>query len=265
MESLLQVLPAVAVSLDDILITGRDEKEHCDNLQEVLKRLKEAGLRLKREKCTVAAPSVVYLGHRIEAQGLHPTGDKLQALRRAPTATSVTELKRFFGLLNYYGKFFPRLASMLAPLYELLRKLQPWGWTKQQDGAFNRAKTALSTSRVLVHFDPRKPSVVICDASSYGVGAVLAHRKPSGEERPIAFVSHTLTEAEKNYNQIDKEGLALIFAVKKFHNYVFDRPFTLVTDHKAFLSLFDENRSVPALASSRMGLDIGGLSIYDQI
>ena len=164
----------------------------------------------------------------------------------------MTELKSFLGLLNYYGKFAPRLASMLAPLYELLRKHQPWRWTERQDGAFNRAKRALSTLRVLVHFDQSKPIVVICDASPYGVGAVLAHRMPSGEDRPIAFVSRTLTKAEKNYAQIDKEGLALIFAVKKFHNYVFGRSFTVVTDHRPLLSLFDENRSIPALASSRI-------------
>ena len=123
---------------------------------------------------------------------------------------------------------------------------------ERQDGAFNRAKRALSTSRVLVHLDPRKPTVVICGASPYGVGVVLAHRMPSREERQIAFVSCTLTEAEMNYAQIDKEGLALIFVVKKFHNYIFGRFFTVMTDHKPLISLFDENRLVPAFASSRI-------------
>ena len=87
-----------------------------------------------------------------------------------------------------------------------------WGIQSSKKGTFN--VKGLST------LDPRKPIVVIYDTSPYGMGAVLAHRIPSGEERPIAFVSRTLTEAENNYAQIDKEGLALIFAVKKFHNYV---------------------------------------------
>ena len=134
MESLLQGLQAVAVYLDDMLITGRDGKEHYDSLQEILKRLKEAGLRLKREKCTVAAPSVVYLGHRIDTHGLHPTGDKLQALRRAHTPTNMMELKSFLSFLNNYGKFIPRLASSLGPLYELLKTP-----TLEVDGATGRS------------------------------------------------------------------------------------------------------------------------------
>ena len=84
------------------------------------------------------------------------------------------------------------------------------------------------------------------------MAAVLAHRMPGGEERPTAFVSRTLTEAEKNYAQIDKEVLELIFAIRKFRNNFFGRSFTVVADHKPLLSLFDENRSVPALASSRI-------------
>ena len=118
---------------------------HYDNLQVVLKELKEAGLRIKREKCTIAAQSVVYLGHRIDAQRLYPTGDKLQALRQALTPTNVTDLKSSLGLLNYYGEFVPRLANMLVPLHELLRKHQSCRWTERQDGTFNRAKRALST------------------------------------------------------------------------------------------------------------------------
>ena len=131
MENLLQGVPHTVVYLDDILITGRTEEEHLRNLTEVLKRLREAGLKLKRNKCFFLAKSVVYLGHTIDADGLHPTPDKLQAVQDVPQPTNVSELKSYIGILSYYGKFLPNLATTLAPLYTL-----PWRWTDEEQAAF---------------------------------------------------------------------------------------------------------------------------------
>ncbi|KAL7837373.1 hypothetical protein SRHO_G00270840 [Serrasalmus rhombeus] len=99
---------------------------------------------------------------------------------------------------------------------------------------------------------PKKELILAYDASPYGVGAVLLHKMPEGMEKPIGFVSRTLSAAEKNYSQLDKEGLAVLFGVKKFHNYLFGRKFTIVTDHKPFISLFNEMRAVPQIASPRI-------------
>ena len=116
----------------------------------------------------------------------------------------------------------------------------------RQEDTFKKAKELLTSSQVLVHFDPKLDLILACDTSSYGVGAVLAHRMSDGIEKLIAFVSRTLTKAERRYAQIQREGLACVFGVTKLHAYLYGRHFTLITDHKPLTSLFSEHRGVPA-------------------
>lgn len=208
--------------LDDILVSGANETDHLKNLDEVLRRLGEAGLRLKRSKCAFMQKEVEYLGHRVDAQGLHPVEKKVKAVMDAPTPTNVTELKAYLGLLNYYNKFLPNLVTLLAPLHELLRYEVRWSWQKKQEEAFQKSKTLLNSADVLVHYSADRELVLSCDASPYGVGAVLSHKMDDGSERPLGFMSRTLSPAEKRYSQLDKEGLAVIFGIKKFHKYLYD-------------------------------------------
>ena len=158
----------------------------------------------------------------------------------------------FLGILNYYSRFLPTLSAKMAPLYSLLRKTTSWSWGSQQQEAFSIAKDALQEDALLVHFDPSKPLIVACDASQYGLGAVLSHKMDNGEERPVAFASQTLNPAEKKYSQLEKEGLAIFFAVKKFHHYIYGRHFIIESDHKPLSFLFSELKGVPVLASSRI-------------
>ena len=125
MESLLRGMERVVVYLDDVLVTGRTEEEHLATLDEVLRRMREAGLRLRRDKCMFLAPSVIYLGHRIDAQGLHPVADKFQAITEVPSPHNVSELKSYMDPLTYYAKFLPNLSTTLALLYKLL-KAEMW-------------------------------------------------------------------------------------------------------------------------------------------
>ena len=221
METLLHDLPGLFVYLDDILITGSKLAEHLANLEGVLKRLSEAGLRLNKEKCAFFLEQIEYLDHTIDAQGVHPTGEKIKAIKNAPQPKNVTELRSFLGLLNYYSRFLPTLSAKMAPLYSLLQKMTSWSWGSQQQEAFSIAKDALQEDTLLVHFDPSKPLIVACDVSQYGLGAVLSHKMDNGEDRPVAFASQTLNPTEKKYSQFENEGLAIIFAVKKFHHYIY--------------------------------------------
>lgn len=252
MEGLLQGIPHVTIFLDDVLLTGKDDREHLQTLATVLKRLQEAGLRLKRAKCLFMNEEVMFLGHKVDATGLHPVHEKVQAIKEAPTPSNVTELKAYLGLLNYYNKFLPNLSTVLAPVHKLLQKDTKWQWGEAQQAAFDKSKEMMQSAEVLVHYDPEKDIVLSCDASPYGVGAVLSHHMPDGTERPIGFTSRTLNTAEKNYSQLDKEGLAVMFGIKRFHKYIYGRKFTIVTDHKPLLALFSEIRAVPQMASPRI-------------
>ena len=263
MDAILQGLPGVCVYLDDILVTGETEDKHLQNLEQVLSRLEKAGLQLQRQKCTFMQPSVEYLGHRISAAGLHPSEEKVRAIVDAPVPKDVTQLRSFLGLVNYYGKFLPQLSSTLALLYALLQKKARWTWGAVQDKAFLEAKGQLTSPCLLVHFDPRKELVLSCDASPYGVGAVLSHREEDGSDRPVAYASRSLTPAERKYAQLEKEGLAIVFRVKKFHQYLLGRKFTILSDHKPLRHLFSESRPIPPMASARIQRWALTLSAYD--
>ena len=176
MENILQGIPKVVVYLDDILVARDSKEEHLSLLGEVLDHLERAGLRARKDKCQFMVPEVSYLGHRIDENGLHPLEDKVKAILEAPSPRNVRELKSYLGLLSYYGKFLPDLSSVLAPLYQLLRKHQGWRWSSAERDAFQASKDLLSSSSLLVHFDPQVPLTLACDASAYGVGAVLSHR-----------------------------------------------------------------------------------------
>ena len=240
------------IYIDDILVTGPTDEEHLASLEEVLDRIESAGLRLKRRKCLFMAKSVVFLGYQIDAQGLHPVAEKVRAVQEARDPRNVSELKSYLGLLTYYSRFLPNMATVLNPLYNLLRKAVPWRWTACERRAFEASKELLVSSQVLVHFDSKLELVLACDASAYGVGVVLSHHMPDGTEKPIAFASRTLSDTERRYSQVEKEALAIVFGVKHFHSYLYGRHFYLQTDHKPLTTLLSESRSVPQMASRRI-------------
>ena len=252
MEMVLSGTQSTAVYFDDILITGESQEQHEANLREVLSRLAKANLTLKKEKCQLFQKETVFLGHSIDSTGLHPMQEKVKAIQEAPAPRNVAELRSFLGLLNHYGRYLPNLSSVLAPLHKLLVKYSKWQWGKDQQISFVKAKSLLQFDTVLVHYDPRKPIVVTCDASPYGVGAVLQHTMSDGNLRPVAFASRSLSSPERNYSQLDREGLAMIFGVKHFHQYLLGQHFTIHTDHKPLLGLFGQNKHVPQLASPRI-------------
>ena len=263
MERILQGIPHVHVYIDDILVADSTEKEHLVTLEKVMSRLGECGIKLKRTKCKFMLPSVEYLGYHISGEGISPTKEKRRAIVDAPVPEDISQLKSFLGLVNYYAKFLPCLADTLAPLYKLLTKHQPWSWGADQAAAFQKAKFQLTSDVLLVHFDPSKKIALSCDASPYGIGVVLSHLQEDGSDRPIAYASRSLAPAEKNYSQREKEGLAVVWGVKKFHQFLFGRQFVVYSDHKPLQFLFSETKPVPTMASSRIQRWALTLSAYN--
>jgi len=247
MEKVLQGLHNVVCYIDDILVTGKTDDEHQANLEKVFQRLRDYGLRLKQSKCAFMVPSVEYLGYVIDAEGIRATPKKVEAITKAPKPKNTTELR----LVNYYGKFIPHLASITQPLNQLLCKHARWQWSNNCEKAFNCLKTHLASEKVLVHYDISLPLQLACDASAYGVGAVISHVTENGDEKPIAYSSRTLSKSERNYSQIEKEALSIIYGVKKFHQFLYGRKFTLITDHKPLLAILGPKSQLPTLAAAR--------------
>ena len=261
MDQILQGLDGVICYLDDILVSGKSENEHLEILQKVLERLKEHGIRVKKSKCAFMKASVQYLGHIIDADGLHATDSKIQAITEARAPRNVQELRSFLGLLNYYARFIPNLSSFLHPLNQLLQRDVRWKWSKECEAAFKEAKAKIASPNVLAHYDPTLPIRLAGDASAYGVGAVISHMK-DGVEQPIAFASRTLLPSERNYSQIEKEALSLIFGVSKFHTYLYGRKFTLITDHKPLTTILGPKKGIPTMAAARLQRWAVKLSAY---
>ena len=252
MEQLLRDIPGVLCYLDDILISASNEDQHLARVKQVLGRLEDAGLKLRLDKCAFKVRQVAYLGYVIDSTGIHPCGDKVKAIVDAPVPANVKQLQSYLGIFNFYRRFVPNISSVLEPLNKLLRKDARWHWGDEQEGAFKKSKSLLLNSKALTHFSPEIPLTVIADSSNYGVGAVLCHNI-DGQEHPICFASRTLNQAEKNYPQLEKEALAIIFALKKFHNYLWgQQEITVVTDHKPLLGIFSPNKAIPTMSTGRI-------------
>ena len=153
MDTILQGASGAMCYIDDILVTGKTETEHLKNFDKVFHHLQSHGICMKRSKCSFMQESVEYLGHRLDADGIRATPEKVAAIMRAPLPTNVQQLRSFLGLLNYYRKFLPNLATIIQPLNELLQKNRKWHWTAECSQAVKTTKQLLMTSNLLTHYD----------------------------------------------------------------------------------------------------------------
>jgi hypothetical protein len=252
MDQILAGLEGVCCFIDDILITSKDMRTHVMLLDQVLQRLEEYGVLVKKEKCAFAVSQVDYLGHCISGNGIRPNNDKIKAIQAIETPRNVSELKSFLGAVTFYHKFLPNFATICTRLYQLTRTGAKWSWSSQCAKAVNKIKSMLASELVLAHYDPTLPLKVASDASPYGVGAVLAVVDSHGNERPVAYASRTLTPAERNYSQLEREAVGIMFAIKRFHKYIYGRHFILVTDNKPLTSIFSPSKEVPTLSALRL-------------
>nr|CDJ98236.1 RNA-directed DNA polymerase (reverse transcriptase) domain containing protein [Haemonchus contortus] len=259
MDTILAGLPGVVAYLDDVIVVGGTEEEHRRNLHTAFRRIAESGLHVRMEKCRFATSSINYLGYIIDKHGRRPDPKKIEAITKMPVPQDISRLRSFLGLLSYYGTFIKEMRSLRAPLDALLAKNAKFNWTKECNVSFNRAKSILSSD----HYDPSQEIIVAGDASNYGVGAVISHRYADGSEKAVAHAFRSLQPAEKNCSQIEKEALALIFAVQKFHRKLHGRKFTLLTDHKPLLAIFGSKKGIPVYIANRLQRWATTLLAYD--
>ncbi|XP_053686599.1 uncharacterized protein K02A2.6-like [Sabethes cyaneus] len=251
-DSMISDLEGVESFLDDVIVYGKSCEEHDRNLEGTLSRIQEFGFRVKIEKCRFYMTEVKYLGHILDRNGIRTDPEKVSAIVHMPPPKNVSELRSFLGAVNYYAKFIKEMHELRRPLDLLLQKDKRWAWTEDCQRSFERFKQLLQSNLMLTHYDPTLQIVVAADASSTGIGATIRHRFPDGTEKVIQHASRSLTKAEQGYGQIDKEALALVYAVTKFHRMLLGRQFVLETDHQPLLRIFSSQKGIPTHTSSRL-------------
>ncbi len=221
-----------AAYLDDVVIHSERWEDHLDRLRRVLMELRRAGLAANPRKCHLALFEAKYLGFRVGRGLIKPQERKVEAVRAAPRPSTKTQVRAFLGLAGYYRCFIPNFSSLAAPLTDLTRKGQPECvvWSPETETAFQRIKSALTEEPILHAPDFGCPFLLQTDASETGLGAVLSQVQ-EGEEHPILFINRKLTPAEKNYATVEKEALAIKWAVLELRYHLLGRKFTLLTDH----------------------------------
>jgi len=252
MDSLTSELPGVAAYLDDLIVTGKTKQEHWDNLGRLLTKLQEHGFRVKLDKCEFFKSSVEYLGHIIDKDGKRPSDSSLAALKQLPVPKDTQQLKAFIGKVTYYGRFISNMADKAAPLYNLLKENTQFEWTADCQHAFTALKDDVVNATSLSHYDETQTLVLATDASSYGIGAVLSQQDAKGLETPLAYGSKVLTSAQKQYSQIEREALSIIYGVTKFRQFLYGRNFILLTDHEPLVSIFSPDKNIPTLTAQRL-------------
>ncbi|XP_055522539.1 uncharacterized protein K02A2.6-like [Wyeomyia smithii] len=262
MDEILAGIEGVESYLDDILIGSETIKGLFKNVYKVLDQLLKHKVKVNWNKSEFLVQEIKYLRHKVSEKGLSPSDEKIEAIVDAPRSRDVSQLKSFLDMINYYSKFIPNLSVKLSPLYTLLKKNSRFEWNEKCEQVFGECKKLLLSNNLLELYNPELPIVVICDASSNGVGAVLCHRV--GEiEKPVFYVSSTLSASEKNYPNLHREALGIVFGLTKFFKYIYGKRFKVVTDNKPLASIFNFKKGIPSLTVTRLQKYVHMLSIFD--
>lgn len=224
------------VYMDDIVIYAKSLREHEIKFERLMKRLRNANLKLQPDKCEFLRQEVAYLGHIICSNGVRPDPDKIRSIAEFPHPKNQKNIKQFLGLAGYYRRFIPNFSKVAKPLTDLLKKDKLFAWQFQQEEAFNTLKSFLCSEPVLQYPDFSKSFNLTTDASGYAIGGVLS-QGDIGKDLPIAYTSRTLSDAEQKYSTIEKECLAIVYCTNHFRPYLYGRKFIIITDHKPLIWL----------------------------
>ena len=235
MDAILGDIPYCFVYIDDILVASSTPKEHLKHLNIIFKILEDNGLVINRAKCVLGKSELDFLGYHVDSTGISPLPDRIEAIRAAQTPTTIKELQRFLGLINYYRRFIPRAAHHLFHLFEALKtKPKRLEWNSNRQNSFEAIKDALAKATMLNHPRPEASLALTTDASDIAIGGVLEQRGPSGWE-PLGFYSTKLNGSQRNWPPFDRELLAAFKGIRHFRHMLEGRAFTLFTDHQSLV------------------------------
>jgi cleavage and polyadenylation specificity factor subunit 1 len=239
MDELTRGLDFVFVYIDDILIASTNALEHEVHLRALFDRFRKYGVIINPAKSVFGVSSLDFLGHKVNANGIHPLDSKIQAIREFPLPTSITKLREFLGLIHFYRRFIPQCSQIIQPLTDMLRSTgstqksrnTSLEWSEPATTAFDKVKVTLAQSTMLSHPQPDAALCLMTDASDVAVGAVL-QQKVDNHWQPLGFFSKRLQPAETRYSAFGRELLAVYLSIRHFRHHLEGRQFFVWTDHK---------------------------------
>ena len=235
MDQILERVEGATGISDDVVVYGKTEEQHDNSLRNLMKAAAENGLVFNSEKCTIKTQSITFFGATYTPEGVHPDPDKVSDLKAMPAPASKKELQEFLGFVTYMSPFIHNLAEKAAPLRELLKKDSFFIWGEHHQKCFQALKDTVSEDATLIYFDTNKTTTLETDASIKGLGVTILQN-----DKPVAYASKTLTDAETRYACIERELLAIVYGVERFHTYLYGQKFIVKTDHKPLVMILSK-------------------------
>ena len=258
-------IPGVKNTADDILVSGHNKEEHDQRLNQVLQRLRDAGLTANEKKCRFAVGEVVYFGLHFSADGVRPDQKRIDAIESIGVPTSTKEVKSFLGMLTYFARFIPAdIATIASPLRALTVKGAPWKWGPEKQKAWEETRSLIINSIETSYFDPNLDTELFVDAGPIGIAALLVQSGgPSQvQRRVIACASKTLSPVQTRYSQIEREALAIAWGCERFDIFLRGKPATIVTDHRPLEKLWAKGCDHLSLRLQRIGLRLLSYNVH---
>jgi hypothetical protein len=225
--------------LDDVIIFSSSPQEHLQHIETVLDRLRLHGLKLKLKKCAFFEDETEYLGFKVSKDGVKPNPQKGEAIKNLPVPRTVREVRGLIGTCSYYRRFIPNFSKIAEPIINLTKKHARFKWNQECQTAFEYLKESLVVVPLLAYPDTNKPYVLYTDASDSCIGACLTQQTEEGEEKPIYFLSHKLSDTQTRWSTIEKEGFAIHYSLQKLDHYLHGAQFVIKTDHKPLKYILD--------------------------
>ena len=240
---------------DNLIVFGKDQEEHDSRLRALCERMRATGLTASADNCKLGKKELHFFGLKVSTNGIAIGDDKAAALLHAGQPATPSELRSFLGLAVYCGGRIPGLATLADPLWTLTKEGASFDWQDVHTKAMQAIKDAFRRE-AFAFFNKEWRTEVTVDASPVGLGAVLAQINPADpkDRRVITCASRRLTDVERNYSQVEKEALAVVFACEKFYLYIFGHRFTLITDNRAVELIYKNPKSEPPLRIKRWAL-----------
>lgn len=253
MDQILDQVDGVVGIADDVAVYAKTDQEHDQVLHNLFKTAQKNGLVFNSDKCHIKTDSITFFGMTYDANGAHPDSQKIADLQKMPAPANKQELQTFLGFVQFLAPFIPNLAEKSAVLRDLLKKEVPFVWESHHQASVNAIKNSVSETSTLRYFDTTKTPTLQVDASIKGLGASLLQ-----EGQPVAYASKALSDAETRYACIERELLAVVFGVQRFHTYLYGRPFKVITDHKPLVMILQKPLTSAPPRLQRMLLKLQG-------